>query len=1446
MTRQSTKKASQQQKDTGKEDQEPSAARPAVAPPSSGTKTTPQPVTPATTASGKGTKLPSPRPVTPSVGTPPAIVPGSTNVTATSVSNPGGDDVEDEFDDDDSTTVVSVPSYAQVVPQVHNITPVAVLPFPILNHLSESEWKSFKIKYKTYGSRGGSVPITACLSEDAQYELMSFFPDEFPEDSEIYDFLNTMFDDKDWRQQLFQLQKLQRSGPLSRDSVIQYMGQYNRILASAEGNQIPKRKVYKTFINNLNDAYLSSLLEDISYRDLADLYKQTLAETTFIVRSREVPKSQHGTRPQQQHGTRPPPQHGTRPTHPAAPAAAPAAVPVAAPVPGYKPSGTTSSGTTGYKPSSTSSTPGYKPSTPGATPGFKPSAGTGTSSGTPSAGAKGFKQQTTPVNTIVAESVVPVFNGMVNDKKATILLDTGAAICLIKAAFTEGLTLNSLAKPLTLSTVAGTLTVSNSVDVHVRVDDTEDTIRAVVIGDDNSCPYDCIIGYKELNGSPFQTLLFSKEELPLDVSELLTVHPIHIGDTIAQQPLEALVAEFADVFEEPSGFTPAAVPPLVLQVIPGAEPVAHKPRRMSTVQQAEIQRQVRDLLANGFIRRSTSPYASIPHLVGKPDDTWRLVVNYKKINDILIPMASPMKLIDDIINSLGSATIFGHFDLRQGFFQFPLSPESCQFTAFITADGLWEFTVIPFGVSVAPNYFQSIMNDVLAGIDGVQVYVDDIIIYHENIPGFIAVTRQVLQRLRDYNLKLKGAKCHLGVTELQYLGFHISAKGITLTDERKEAILIYPFPQDTTGLQRFNGFVNYFRKFIPHFSELMAPLTTLASASVPFQWNADIQEAFDQVRQAIANVTTLSLPKYDRLLFFSIETDASDIALGGVLKQHLISESDDPDVEIVAFISYKFKPVEQRWSVIEKECYAVVYTLSKLRSYVLGHRVVIYTDHKNLLWMVSSTADKVIRWLLRLQEFAPEIHYIKGVDNVAADAISRMFSANCIQMLAEEVYTIQTLDTSTNQVNAYIHLVHNWFVGHHGIRKTVQLLRKQGHKWARMEDDVRTYIKSCPACQKFDRSVDGPETGSLRTTTVNKVFQTWILDTVGPLPKEDNHSYVLVAIDGFSRFVELFPIAATDAKSVVRPLLSLVGRYGVPATIKSDNGPQFNNAVIHELVNSLSSPPHTCIQTFSIPNRPQSNGLVERSIQTMLTQLRKIVFDLTNEKKFSWTQALPFTMRILNTSKHGTTGFTPAEMLWGSLAPTAAPDLPLVDDSKDDTTVTVDTPTLVQELCNVQDAVWKIAQKHQQTVLDKRGVSDAPDKPTTYTVNQWILVKVEDPPKLEAPWDGPFQITSIQHDRITYTNQHGHPTVVHVSKVKPFDTTQVATPTNLQGSTRQYVIQEIVSHKGSLRAKTKLRFVVKWAGYPQTEEPYDVVKTSVALKDYVQRKGLKLKLPISE
>jgi len=474
-----------------------------------------------------------------------------------------------------------------------------------------------------------------------------------------------------------------------------------------------------------------------------------------------------------------------------------------------------------------------------------------------------------------------------------------------------------------------------------------------------------------------------------------------------------------------------------------------------------------------------------------------------------------------------------------------------------------------------------------------------------------------------------------------------------MSKEKKDSVFDFRKPTKFKELKSFIGLCEYFHGHVPHFSDIMRPLHdimhgyTKATRSRILKWTVSASEAFLQIQREIANCATLHFVHESAPIF--LQTDASDYGIGAYLFQ-LVDGIEKP----IAFISKKLDGAQLKWSTIEKEAYAIYYSLRKLDYLIRDSPFTLQTDHKNLVYVNEEPSAKVRRWKLWIQEYMFDIEHIPGELNIVADSLSRLCPFpeekldNKIDKNIEEVAISETFFAGLLQpyevdqnIKRKIAKIHNSNCGHFGVERTYQKCLKQYGAWDGMREHIRMFIRNCPCCQKMSRLKIPIHTNPFTTATY-AIMERVAIDTIGPLPEdEDGNKHLIVMIDCFARYVKLYPVKSTEAVHAVKALLQWIGTFGCPSQLLSDNGSQYVNNLIAEFTKIVGTE-HVTTMAYS----KEENAIVERVNKEVLRHLRAILFEKGLKDK--WSLIYPLVERIINSEIHSVIKVSPAQIVFGN------------------------------------------------------------------------------------------------------------------------------------------------------------------------------------------------------
>lgn len=704
-------------------------------------------------------------------------------------------------------------------------------------------------------------------------------------------------------------------------------------------------------------------------------------------------------------------------------------------------------------------------------------------------------------------------------------------------------------------------------------------------------------------------------------------------------------------------------------------PIHRSPRRLAPAERVAVATQIDEWLLDGTIQHSRSPYASPIVVVKKKDGSNRLCVDYRELNAKVIKDRYPLPIIEDVLESFADSSVYTTLDLRNGFFHVDVHPDSRKFTAFVTPDGQYEFRRVPFGLCNSPAVFQRYVNMAMGPLvrDGtVTVYMDDLIVAGRSEEENVAKLRKVLKVAEQHGMSIRFDKCQFVRRRVTFLGHILQDGTVSPSEDKTAAVREYPQPRNVKQIQAFLGLAGFFRKFVPGFSAVAKPLTDLTKKDEPFMFGSKQVMAFEALKSALVSEPVLQL--YSPDLETELHTDASISGYGAALMQ-----KRGVDWHPVMYLSFKTSSAEQRYSSYELEVLAVIKALKKLRVYLLGLQFRIVTDCKAFTQTMEKKdiCPKVARWALCLGEFDCSVVHRAGTGMRHVDALSRYpvlaLEAETDDGLLARVKSSQLHDEHCGLIREVLEsgkeyrnhelrreVLYRFVDGAYQLvvprsmqSQVIRVVHEKGHFGAKQMAAVvqRDYYieqlgeKCARVVANCVRCILATEKAGKREGMLHPIdrshgpLHTYHIDHLGPMPSTAKaYRHLLVVVDGFTKYVWLYPVANTGVAEVLKKLGAQQQLFGTPARIVSDRGAAFTSHDFREFCESRQ-----IRHVLTTTGVPRGNGQVERINGIVVPALTKMSLG----DPLKWYQHVGALQRYINASRTRSTGETPFKLMFG-------------------------------------------------------------------------------------------------------------------------------------------------------------------------------------------------------
>jgi len=673
---------------------------------------------------------------------------------------------------------------------------------------------------------------------------------------------------------------------------------------------------------------------------------------------------------------------------------------------------------------------------------------------------------------------------------------------------------------------------------------------------------------------------------------------------------------------------------------------------MSEDQLKKVRTYLDENLKRGFIRPSKSLTEYSILFVSKKNGTKQLCVNYRQLNEITRRDSYPLPLIKELQDRLGRAKWFTSLDLKEAYYRVWMKEGEEWKTAFQTRYGHYKYTVMPFGLKNTPATFQRLINDTLREYldDFVITYLDDILIYSDDLEMHRSHVHKVLGKLNKRALYVKKSKSRFETKEIKFLDYVIQSGQIKKDPKKTDAVRNWPPPKRVKEVQAFLGLTNYYQKFVPDYAKIAEPLTQLTRKDKKWHWDKKQESAFHALKGSLSETAHLRIPNStcEKIL----ETNTSNFTVGACLYQ-----IEDGQQRSVAYWSKKLSGPEERYEVHDKELLVIVKALQDWRPYLAGTEkpIQIYTDHKNLrnFATMKQLNWQQVRWAEQLANYEFQIHYRKGNENGEADALSRQSDHEEVKKIHAEILSEDNKEILTKSLAAtykvkqapltdkeLIQVCHDGRAGEHlEVKRTEDLVQRR-HNISNLKDQITEYIVRCNSCRRNKIQRDKRYNRVTQLDTLNAPWKSVTMDFITKLPTSKDPAWgvkfdsILTIVNRLTKYTMFIPFKETATASVLvyTILQELVNNHGLSKEFITDRDKLFTSKFWETLTAELG-----INHKMSTAYHPQTDGQSEQMNQTVETYLRHYV----NRNQDNWVQLLSTAQFVYNNTQNETTEETP-------------------------------------------------------------------------------------------------------------------------------------------------------------------------------------------------------------
>lgn len=863
----------------------------------------------------------------------------------------------------------------------------------------------------------------------------------------------------------------------------------------------------------------------------------------------------------------------------------------------------------------------------------------------------------------------------INDVTAKVLIDTGSDVNLVNETYFKEVNgekydydPNSV---LSLTGIAEyEIQTKGSFTGKIQMDESYFESKFYIV-DDNAIPTGIILGNPILNEVELNFKVegvSAKKVLHLTTTTEYDEVTYDIGDSRYTDKIRQMIEDY-----DPKNRKKESNVELKI-ILSDENPIYQSPRRLAPLEKEIVNKQIDEWLDKGIIQPSKSDFASPIVLAKKKDGSFRLCIDFRRLNKKIIKERYPLPLIEDQIDRLKNAKMFTSLDLKNGFLHVNVDKFSRKYTSFVTPLGQYEFLKMPFGLCTASSVFQRFINDVFRDfiIDGTALaYLDDLIIPSATEEEMLIKLQRIFKTAEEYGIEFNWKKCQFFKREIAYLGYVIREGEISPSKDKVIAVSKFSTPNNIKSVQSFLGLTGYFRKFVRNYSLIARPLTDLLKKGTEFNFDEKCMEAFKELKTILCQSPVLGI--YNPNLETELHTDASADGFGAVLLQR---SPKDNLMHPIYYMSKKTSSAERKYHSYYLEIMAIAEAIKKFRVYLLGIKFKIVTDCSALTMTLQKNdlPPRVARWALLLEEYDYTIEHRPKTRLKHADALSRqpVKKVNVLTETAARLGRAQDEDLKIKLLKKLLEkepfedyvLDHNvlWKVkdgaklmvvpkrmqneiirkchekGHFGVKKTAELLTREYH-FENLNEKVKNVIDNCVECILISHK-RGKKEGMLNPIDKGDTpLSTYHIDHLGPLTSTNkNYRYILTVVDGFTKFTWIYPTKTLSTEEVLERLKLQQQTFGSPHRIITDRNASFTSNAFKEYC-EVENIVHHAITT----GQPRGNGQVERMHQVIINVLSK----LSTDDPTKWYKHVSAVQRCINGSYQRSIKMSPFELLTG-------------------------------------------------------------------------------------------------------------------------------------------------------------------------------------------------------